>query len=94
MQSDSLSTAMQGLSPHFDWILIDTPPVAPLTDALSLSKHVDASLLVVRASQTSQEAVREALTRLGPKNVQGIIFNGAEELERIYSDYYGSSVKK
>jgi polysaccharide biosynthesis transport protein len=94
MQSDSLSTIMQRLSPHFDWILIDTPPVAPLTDALSLSKHVDASLLVVRANRTSQEAVKEALTRLGPKNVLGLIFNGAEELDRTYSDYYGSSGKK
>jgi succinoglycan biosynthesis transport protein ExoP len=93
LQSDSLSTVMQGLSQYFDWILIDTPPVAPLTDALSLSKHTDASLLVVRASQTSQKAVQEALTRLGPKNVLGIIFNGAEELERIYSDYYGSCGK-
>jgi succinoglycan biosynthesis transport protein ExoP len=94
LQSDSLSTVMQGLAPYFDWTLIDTPPVAPLTDALSLSKHVDASLLVVRANRTSEEAVKEALTRLGYKNVLGIIFNGAEELERVYSNYYGSRGKK
>ena len=93
LQSDSLSTVMQGLSPCFDWILIDTPPVAPLTDALSLSKHTDASLLVVRASQTPQRAVQEAITRLGPKNVLGIILNSAEELERMYSHYYGSGGK-
>jgi capsular exopolysaccharide synthesis family protein len=94
LQSDALSIVMQGLASYFDWILIDTPPVAPLTDALSLSKHVDASLLVVRANRTSEEAVKEALTRLGQKNVLGIIFNGAEELERVYSDYYGSRGKK
>jgi capsular exopolysaccharide synthesis family protein len=93
LQSDSLATVMQGLSQYFDWILVDTPPVTPLTDAITLSKHTDASLMVVRASQTPKKAVREALTRLGSKNVLGIIFNSAEELDRIYTDYYGSRRK-
>ena len=85
---------MQRLSPYFDWILIDSPPVAPLTDAVLLLKHVDASLVVVRADRTPQEAVKEALTLLGPKHVLGIIFNAAEGLTRLYSEYYGYYGKK
>src|SRR5205823_6052370 len=44
LQSDSLSVVMHKLSLHFDWILIDTPPVAPLSGALLLACQADASL--------------------------------------------------
>lgn len=94
LQSDSLADMMRRLSPMFDWILIDTPPVAPLSDALSVSRHTDASLLVVRADQTPRSAVGEALDLLGRAHVLGIIFNGAERLNRLYSKYYGYYGKK
>lgn len=94
LQSDMLSVVVQKLCALFDWVLFDTPPVAPLTDALFLSQHVDASLLVVRAGSTPREAVEEALARLGKKHVLGVVFNGAEGLNRKYSKYYGYYEKK
>lgn len=87
LQTDLALSVIQRLSPYFDWILIDTPPVIPLTDALLLSRHTDASLLVVRADRTPREVVEEAISLLGPKNVLGIVLNGAEELNRLYSEY-------
>jgi capsular exopolysaccharide synthesis family protein len=89
IQSESVSVLLKRLSAHFDWILIDTPPVAPLTDAVSLSRHVDACLLVVRAGYTPQDSVKEAITILGQKHVLGIVFNAADGLNRRYSKYYG-----
>ena len=94
LQSDSLPGVLQRLSPHFDWILVDTPPVAPLTDALLIAQHVDGCILVVRADRTPREAVEEAIKLLGPKRVLGILFNGAEGLNRLYSKYYGYYGKK
>ena len=91
-QSDALASVMQRIYPHFDWVVIDTPPVAPLSDTLLLSRLSDATLLVVRASQTPQEAVKDAVTLLGPKRVLGIVLNGAEGLNKLYSqysEYYG-----
>lgn len=88
-QSEALSVVIQKISPLFDWILLDTPPVAPLTDAVSMSRSVDASMLVVRADRTPREAVDHALTLLGPKHVVGVLLNAAEGLNRLYSDYYG-----
>jgi Mrp family chromosome partitioning ATPase len=85
---------LQRLSPHFDWILIDTPPVAPLTDAVTLAQHVDGCLLVVRADYTPREAVEEAMKLLGPRRVLGMLFNGAEGLNQLYSQYYGYYGKK
>lgn len=85
---------MATLTSHFDWVIVGTPPVAPLTDALCLSRLVDAALLVLRASQTPQETVHEALALLGPGKVAGLIFNGAEELKNLYEKYAGYYGKK
>ena len=94
LQSGAFVQVMETLSPLFDWILIDTPPVAPLTDALYIARIADASLLVLRAGCTPQEAADEALSLLGPGRVAGIIFNGAEGLNRLYAKYSGYYAKK
>lgn len=89
LQAGPTALVLQTLAPHFDWILIDTPPLAPLTDALSLSRLADASLLVLRAGHTPREAAEEALALLGPGHVAGIVFNGAEGLNKLYKKYSG-----
>jgi len=89
LQSDRLSAVMAKLSQHFDWIIIDSPPVAAVSDALSLARTADATLLVVRAGHTPKQAVTEACTLIGPKHIIGIILNGVEGLNRVYSKYYG-----
>jgi capsular exopolysaccharide synthesis family protein len=88
LQSPKLQTMMESLSPHFDWILIDSPPVAPFTDALSWKERADATLLVVRAGCTPARATEEALTLVGRKHVLAIILNGVEGLDRTYKKYY------
>jgi capsular exopolysaccharide synthesis family protein len=94
LQSDTVASVIQGVSTYFDWVLVDTPPVLPLTDALLLSRQVDATLLVARAGRTSHEAIEDALKRIGRKHVLGIVLNGAESLARLYSKYYGYYPKK
>jgi capsular exopolysaccharide synthesis family protein len=89
LQSEAVSGIMQELAPYFDWILIDSPPVAPLSDALCLARQADASLLVVRAGRTPREVVEQTLALLGPEHVLGVLLNGVEGLDRLYSKYYG-----
>lgn len=87
LQTAPFSALLQSLSSRFDWILIDTPPVLALTDALSMSRHVDASLVVARAGRTPREAVDEAVMLLGRKQVMGVLLNGVEHLQKGYSNY-------
>jgi capsular exopolysaccharide synthesis family protein len=92
LHSGATARVLDALYDHFEWILIDTPPVAPLSDALSLANLADASLLVLRSGFTPQAAAEEALALLGPGKVAGIVLNGAEGLNRLYhkySSYYG-----
>jgi Mrp family chromosome partitioning ATPase len=89
LQSDRVLGVFEALFRPFDWVVIDSPPVTPVTDALSLARHADASVVVARAGCTPQEAVTSACTLLGPKHVIAVILNGVQGLERIYSKYYG-----
>jgi protein-tyrosine kinase len=88
LQTAAFGQIIQKLVPHFDWILIDSPPVIPLTDSLSLQQHADACLLVARASQTPREAVEQTVTLLGKKNIVGIVLNGVEARNHLYYQYH------
>lgn len=88
LHSPKLQIMMESLSPRFDWILIDSPPATPLTDALSWKERADATLLVVRAGITPARATEEALNLLGRKHVLAIVLNGVDGLDRAYKKYY------
>lgn len=85
---------METIRHHFDWTIIDTSPLAVLTDALLLGRYADTSLMVVRANATPKPAIHEALGRLGAKHVFGIIVNGELELNEAASRYAGYYKKK
>lgn len=87
LQSPILSNVFDALRPYFDWIVVDTPPVLPLTDTLSFRDRVDAALLIVRADRTPRDAVEAAIGRVGKQHLLGIVLNGSAEIDRLYSDY-------
>ncbi|MDQ1470534.1 MAG: protein-tyrosine kinase [Bryobacterales bacterium] len=89
LQSDALARMIRSLRERFDWVLIDSPPVTPLSDALLLRQQTDATLLVIRSGYTTIPAVDKAVAMLGKKNIAGMILNGVEGLEKTYSQYYG-----
>lgn len=87
LHSGFLPDLLSKLSPHFDWILIDSPPVIPVTDALSVARDVDAVLMVVRAASTPRDLVQRSLALLGRKKLVAVVLNGIEGRGRMYSDY-------
>ena len=56
--------ALQRLSRQFDFVIVDSAPVLPVSDALALSQAVDGVLFVAQAKRTSRRQVAEALERL------------------------------
>jgi protein-tyrosine kinase len=89
LQTDAFAGVLQKVSPHFDWVLIDSPPVIPLTDALSLARQASATLMVAREGRTPREAIEKAIAILGRQRVLGIVLNAVDGLDRMYSGYYG-----
>jgi len=91
LQSPAFGQVMQKLAPCFDWILIDSPPVIPLTDPLSLQSHADGTLLVIRAGETPREHVEQTMTLLGKQNILGIVLNAVENDDHLYYRNYDGS---
>jgi capsular exopolysaccharide synthesis family protein len=87
LQAPHLAKILEQVSAIFDWILIDSPPAVPLTDAISLQAHAHASLLVIRAGHTPRGAVEQATALLGTKNMLGVIVNGLEPRNYAYGKY-------
>ncbi len=75
----------------FGWVLIDAPPTTPVADVVTLNAHADATLLVARAGATRREAIEESARILGRDRIIGLILNGIEGLNKVYSRYYGYS---
>jgi len=76
----------------FDLVLIDSPPVLPVTDAVVLSKDVDATLLIVAAYRTSSGDLQRATEKLAQVDarVVGVVLNEATKLgSGYYGGYYG-----
>ncbi len=89
LQTEAFASVLQELYIHFDWVLIDAPPVRPLTDALLLARQANATLLVAREGRTPREMLEKAIALLGRQRVLGIVLNGVEGLDRLYTGYYG-----
>jgi capsular exopolysaccharide synthesis family protein len=79
------------LSPHFDWILIDSPPVLAVTDAVELSHAADAVLLIARGARTPYDVAQRAQAAFSSSRILGFVLNDVKEIPRRgynYYDYY------
>lgn len=84
---------IDALRNHFDWVVLDSPPLLFAADANLLSTMCDGTILVVRIGSTTFDSVSRALQSLCENNVLGIVVNGARRGElyskySYYHDYY------
>jgi receptor protein-tyrosine kinase len=69
-----------------DYLLIDTPPVLPVSDSLTLARHADAVILTARLRSTTRdelEQVRELMDRAGIR-VIGVVAEGVKTKRSYY----------
>ena len=82
------------LEDHFDWVVLDTPPVLVVADSMIVGNKATGVVFVVGADQTSRHAARNAVEQLTGTNanVLGSVLNRAN-IHR-HSHYYSSYYKK
>ncbi|MGC4042148.1 MAG: polysaccharide biosynthesis tyrosine autokinase [Flavobacterium sp.] len=87
---DSMKEMIQELKKTYDYIILDTPPVGLVSDALELSQYCDVTLYVVRQNFTKKEMLTllNNRTKRGELNNVSIIFNGYENKAK-YGVGYG-----
>jgi len=75
-------------SPHFDWIIVDSSPVLPVSDAVNLARSCDGVLLVARGGVTKFPVAQRAQSELKASNILGFVLNAVEDVPHV-GGYYG-----
>ena len=78
---------METLKARYDYIFIDTPPVAAVIDAAVISKHTNGAVVVVRPGTTKKEELVNVVSQLefAAAKVVGFVLNCVDD---EHSGYY------
>jgi capsular exopolysaccharide synthesis family protein len=92
LHSERFKAFLAQIQGRFDRVIIDSPPIVPVTDGVVLSTLVDGTILVVRAFKTTKDLARHALRSLLDvgANMAGTVLNAVNlnRGEYRYSEYY------
>lgn len=88
--SAKMARSFVTLATHYDYIIVDSPPVLAVTDAVILSTRTDGVLLVVDAGRTRQGQLKQAVEHLlaGNANLLGVVLNRLTSRGDGYHTYY------
>ena len=92
LMGESMEELIEDLKKKYDYIILDTPPIGLVADALELAKFCDATLYVSRQGFTKKEmlsVVNEKYKR-GELNNVSVVFNGFQNKSKYgYGNGYG-----
>jgi capsular exopolysaccharide synthesis family protein len=90
LSSSAMESMLRELRTRFKFVVIDSPPVLPVTDAIILSTLVDGVVFIIESGGTERGAVRRARKILhnAGTNVLGIVLNKVDVQHNGYYGYY------
>ena len=101
LQSKNFEIIMNALRNHYDYIIVDTPPIGMVIDAAIIAQRCDGSIIVTAAGAVSRKSVQKAKEQLEQTGTPflGVVLNKFDiELEKYgsYGNYgnYGNYGKK
>lgn len=98
--SEQMKNVLQRAKERYDYVLIDTPPVMPVTDALIVSRFVDGMILVIASAEVKVEMARDVKNQLvnAGANILGVVLNKVRSEHHGYGYgyyyYYGNDGEK
>ena len=93
LSSEAMRTLLEKIATIYTHVVIDSPPILSVTDAVILANLVDAVVLVVRHGKSNKNVMRrtrDLLTRSGAP-MAGIVMNAVDLNSPEYYGYYGYS---
>ena len=83
--SERMQNILQRAKEEYDYVLIDTPPVLPVTDALIVSRFVDGVILTIASGEVKVEMARDVKNQLvnSGANILGVVLN------KVRSEHHG-----
>lgn len=99
--SNRMAKLMQELKAHYDYIVVDLPPVTVVSDAIAISRLLDGIIVVVRGGASDQQMLAEAMRQLQMVNVRilGFVYRDnsgvrPSKYKRYYHDYGKKSTNR
>jgi len=102
--SNRMREALEAVAAAFDMILLDSPPVVSVSDAVALATFADGVVMVVQTGKVPHEVIRRATSQiLAVKGrILGVVMNGVNlkrdgyyyDYYRYYNSYYSPDSKK
>jgi capsular exopolysaccharide synthesis family protein len=98
LSSETMRKLISDLSNSYDFVLVDSPPILPVADGLTISRVVDSVVLVVRSRTTERELAQESRRRLLRVNARilGVVLNDlditANERDNVMYGGYASGM--
>lgn len=86
-----MESLIVSLSQQFDWILIDSPPVLAVPDAVDIARVADGVLLMAREAKTPYQVIQRAQAAFQQFRLLGVVLNaakGSHLTKYHYSSYY------
>jgi tyrosine-protein kinase Etk/Wzc len=94
LSPDNFGPVIGELREEYDVVIVDSPPVLPVTDAAAMSRFADMTLFVTRQGEVSYAEVSESMSRLAKvgTTVDGLVFNGFAPSPLRYG-YYSNAYR-
>jgi capsular exopolysaccharide synthesis family protein len=85
-----LGELLDELRGRFDWVLLDSPPLASVTDAILLARHADSTIMVIQHNKVDKKVIRRMVNALrkATPDVLGAVLNVVDEKSQGYYYYY------
>lgn len=79
---------LQEARKHYDYVIVDTPPLLPFADCRLVEKWIDGLLVIVAAHQTPRKLLAEALDIVDPAKLLGLVLNKDDHQTTRYDYTY------
>lgn len=91
LNTPRVAALLQWAVDHFDRVIVDSPPIFPISDTILWGRHVKHAVFVVRFGKTRIPLIRNATKRLEVSGIKtlGVAVNAATQSGLSYSHYAG-----
>jgi polysaccharide chain length determinant protein (PEP-CTERM system associated) len=84
---DRLSELIQGLRERFEYVVLDSPPLLAVAEAMLIVRMADVAVHVIRARSTPRDVVAGAIKMIGQEIAVAVVLNGVDTKDAPYSYY-------
>ena len=101
LSSNRMNVVIETLRKHYDYVIVDLPPVTEVSDVLAVAPKLDGILLVVRQNICNRNVLNATVRQLAfvDAKVLGVVFNSTSDRgqgygKKYYSRYYQKSYNR